>query len=73
MTGFLTRLFQTDVKPFLYDLAPVGNMLLKAFLFFGFVLVLSFLADWGREILQARMEMRRPRSIKQLFCRLCSL
>ena len=73
MTGFLTRLFQTDVKPFLYDLAPVGNMLLKAFLFFGFVLVLSFLADWGREILQARMEMRRPRSMKELFCRLCNL
>lgn len=73
MKDFFKTLLQTDVRPFLKDLAPVGNMLLSAFLFFGFVLLLAFLAYWGREFLQARMEMRRPPSMKRLFCRLCGL
>ena len=73
MTDFFKTLLQTDIKPFLHDLAPVGTMLLHAFLFFGFILVLSFLADWGRELLQAGMEMRRPPSLKRRFCRLCVL
>ena len=73
MTDFLKKLLQTDIIPFLSDLAPIGSMLLSAFLFFGFVLVLAFFADWGREFLQARMEMRRPLSVKQSFCRLCGL
>lgn len=73
MTSFSKAMLQQDILPFLRDLAPVGNMLLHAFSFFVFVLGLAFLAYWGREFLQARMEMRRPPSMKRLFCRLCSL
>ncbi|MBR1778458.1 MAG: NADH-quinone oxidoreductase subunit H [Alphaproteobacteria bacterium] len=73
MTEFLKALLQTEIKPFLHDLAPVGSMLLHAFIFFIFILVFGFLANWGQEVLRARLEMRRALSVKRLFCRMCAL
>lgn len=71
MTDFLKTLFRTDIRPFLRDLAPIWTMLLYAAAFCAFILFVSFFLCWGTERLQARMEMRRSLSIKQLFCRLC--
>lgn len=73
MTEFLKALLQTEIKPFLRDLAPAGEMLLHAFAFFVFILIVGLFADWGRERLQACVEMRRPQSLKRIFCRFCSL
>lgn len=72
MNTFIKALFQTDIKPFLHDLAPIGTMLWQAGVFCAIILLIGFAVYWGREEVQAEIEMRRPASMKRIFCRICA-
>ena len=72
MNGFIKALFQTDIKPFLHELAPIGTMLWQAVVFCAIILLTGFVVYWGKEEVRAEMEMRRPISMKRIFCRICA-
>ncbi len=71
MNDFFKSLVETEIRPFLHELAPAGGMLLHAFLYCAVILAAALLVCRAQEMLRARIEMRPGRSVVGLLRRAC--
>lgn len=67
MKGFFETLLKTEIYPFLIELAPIGHMLLQAFLFCTGILIAGFAVFWLNEKIVAGIEMRPSKSMKRIL------
>lgn len=73
MKEFFLSLIETEVYPFLYELAPIGNVMLRVFLYCCVILLAGLLTFWEQEFVRARIEIRSTRSVFRLFKQTCML
>lgn len=71
MNDFLNSLIETEIRPFLHELAPAGSMMLHAFLYCAVILAAGLLVWQGQEMLRARIEMRPGRSVIRRLRQIC--
>ncbi|MGN1079972.1 MAG: hypothetical protein ACI4TE_07370, partial [Alphaproteobacteria bacterium] len=71
MNDFFKSLIETEIRPFLQELAPAGSMMLHAFLYCAVILAAGLLVCQGQEMLRARIEMRPGRSVIRLMRQIC--
>lgn len=73
MNDFLESLIKTEIRPFLSELAPIGGMMLQAFLYCAVILGAGLLVCQFQEMICARIEMRPGRSVFRLLQKVCGL